>query len=356
MRRVELLDRLPVLLRPDHPRQADRRLEPPEESQHHAEVRSGDEPVAVEEAQVRLRPLEHVAAQPAGLDQLGEPDVGVVAGVRAQLEPVAAGRSVGREAAARLPGALEDEDGPSCPGGLEGERQAADSAPDDDDVVLAHTVRRFARLAASSEEPYSRNARTFSRVPAARSVLEHGSAPVTEGVCCMRFPGRLAVIALLLLVSPAADAQSFLDWNGLKAGPYPVGFRAVATTDTTRTWQTPLDYRGRPRPGFGNRPIQVSIWYPAETASLARSMTYGDYVDLLAWEIGPAKPGAGAGKTAREQFQRMSGLPVTAEGIGAFEKLYGAKVRATRDARPAPGRFPSSSAHPDRATPPSTTP
>ncbi len=69
-------------------------------------------------------------------------------------------------------------------------------------------------------------------------------------------------------------------------------------------------------------------------------MTYGDYVDLLAWEIGPAKPGAGAGKTAREQFQRMSGLPVTAEAIGEFERLYGAKVRAIRDAKPAPGRFP----------------
>lgn len=150
--------------------------------------------------------------------------------------------------------------------------------------------------------------------------------------------GRVAVVAFLLQVTPAADAQSFLDWNGLKTGPHAVGFRAVATTDATRTWQTPTDYRGRPRPDFGNRPIQVSIWYPAETVSLPRPMTYGDYVDLLSWEIGPAKPGAG--KTAREQFQRMSGLPVTAEAIGEFEKLYGAKVRAIRDAKPAPGRFP----------------
>jgi dienelactone hydrolase len=156
----------------------------------------------------------------------------------------------------------------------------------------------------------------------------------------MRSLGRPAVVALLLQVASSANAQSFLDWNGLKAGPHGVGFRAVAATDATRTWKTPTDYRGRPRPDFGNRPIQVSIWYPAEASSVARSMTYGDYVELLAWEIGAAKPGAGAGKTAREQFQRMSGLPVTAESIGEFEKLWGAKVRAIRDAKPAPGKFP----------------
>ena len=36
----------------------------------------------------------------------------------------------------------------------------------------------------------------------------------------------------------------------------------------------------------------------------------------------------------------MSGLPVTAEGRAAFETLYEEKVRAVRDATPAPGRFP----------------
>ena len=39
----------------------------------------------------------------------------------------------------------EDEDGPSGPCRVKGEGQAADPAPDDDDVVLAHTARRFAR-------------------------------------------------------------------------------------------------------------------------------------------------------------------------------------------------------------------
>ncbi len=152
--------------------------------------------------------------------------------------------------------------------------------------------------------------------------------------------GRHLALGLLLFLAPFAEAQSLLDWKGLKAGPRAVGFRVVATADATRTWQTPTDFRGRPRPAFGNRPVQVSIWYPAEAASGAARMTYGDYVDLLASETGPAKPGDGTRKEAREQFQRMSGLPVTAEGRAAFASLYEERVLAIRDARPAPGRFP----------------
>ena len=33
-------------------------------------------------------------------------------------------------------------------------------------------------------------------------------------------------------------------------------------------------------------------------------MTYGDYVDLLAWEIGPVKAGDEARRLARERFSR----------------------------------------------------
>ena len=94
-----------------------------------------------------------------------------------------------------------------------------------------------------------------------------------------------------------------------------------------------------PRPEFGNRPVQVSVWYPAQTAG-ATPMTYGDYVALLAWELGPEKMGAQERRLAQESFARMSGLPVTAEGQAAFELLFQEKVLAVRDARPAEGRFP----------------
>lgn len=156
----------------------------------------------------------------------------------------------------------------------------------------------------------------------------------------MSFREKPLGLGLLLLLALPAEAQSFLDWTGLKAGPHGVGFRAIAATDATRSYQTPTDFRGRRRPSFGNRPIQVSVWYPARAGANASPMTYGDYVDLLAWETGPVKTGLEEKRAARERFQRMSGLPVTSEGTAAFEKLYRERVRAVRDAEPAPGRFP----------------
>lgn len=150
---------------------------------------------------------------------------------------------------------------------------------------------------------------------------------------------RFLAVAVVLLSAPAA-AGPFLDWKGLEAGPWAVGFRAVATTDATRTWLTPTDYRGLPRAGFGNRPVQVSIWYPAAARSGAVPMTYGDYVDLLAWELGPVAAGPDDRRRARDRFERMSGSPVTPEARARFEALYGERVLAVREAEAAPGRFP----------------
>lgn len=150
---------------------------------------------------------------------------------------------------------------------------------------------------------------------------------------------RFLALAVVLLSAPAV-AGPFLDWRGLEAGPWAVGFRAVATTDATRTWLTPTDYRGRPRAGFGNRPVQVAIWYPAVAGSGAVPMTYGDYVDLLAWELGPVAAGPDDCRRARDRFERMSGSPVTPEAKARFETLYRERVLAMREAAAAPGRFP----------------
>lgn len=142
------------------------------------------------------------------------------------------------------------------------------------------------------------------------------------------------------LPEKAIKTQPFLDWKGLKAGPHAVGFRAIATADATRSFRTPTDFYGRPRADFGNRPIQISLWYPAEFTTRSIPMTYGDYVALLAWELGPPKTDAAARRTAEGQFIRMSGVAVSPQTKTAFESLYLEPVGALRDAKPAPGRFP----------------
>src|SRR4051812_39936008 len=74
----------------------------------------------------------------------------------------------------------------------------------------------------------------------------------------------VAIYAALLLAAP--------QW-----GKYAVGLEVAALEDPSRPRE------GKPRP------IQMALWYPAEKGG-QEDLTFGDYVTLLASELGPASP------------------------------------------------------------------
>src|SRR5436305_14678609 len=74
----------------------------------------------------------------------------------------------------------------------------------------------------------------------------------------------VAIYTALLLAAP--------QW-----GKHAVGLEVAALEDSTRPRE------GKPRP------IQMSLWYPAEKGG-QEDLTFGDYVTLLASELGPASP------------------------------------------------------------------
>src|SRR5437764_1332593 len=74
----------------------------------------------------------------------------------------------------------------------------------------------------------------------------------------------VAIYTALLLAAP--------QW-----GKHAVGREVAALEDSTRPRE------GKPRP------IQMSLWYPAEKGG-AEDLTFGDYVGLVASELGPASP------------------------------------------------------------------
>lgn len=137
-----------------------------------------------------------------------------------------------------------------------------------------------------------------------------------------------------------ASAQSFLEWKGLEAGSFAVGFRSEIVFDRTRTIQAPRDFFGRPHPNYGARPIQISIWYPAAAAASGTEQTFGDYLPLLGWPIGAGEKGAQERAEAELKFIQgvtpAAGPPDPAV-LGRFLKT---EIRARKYAAPAPGRFP----------------
>jgi dienelactone hydrolase len=126
--------------------------------------------------------------------------------------------------------------------------------------------------------------------------------------------------ATFLIGSPGAEAS--------EAGSYSVGFRV--THDADRTRSTAVRAEGRP--------LQISVWYPA--VSGGRPLVFRDYVALSASEVeNTDSPAAAAGDAAAVKAYRdfLTGAGVAASDVDSW---LATKMRATRDAIPASGRFP----------------
>lgn len=148
---------------------------------------------------------------------------------------------------------------------------------------------------------------------------------------------RSALLACLLLApGPLAQAAPFLDWDGLRPGPHEVGYRTVASWDASRSFGSPRDYRGQPRPEHARRFVPVSIWYPARPGG--RTMAYRDYVEELGWgPDGKALPERRDAELRYIQDITPLASPPSAEAMG---RVLGQGVLARRDAPPLGGRFP----------------
>jgi len=117
--------------------------------------------------------------------------------------------------------------------------------------------------------------------------------------CVRRFSRPLFVLVVFVLPAfvTAANAQSasavaagdqrfhFTE----KPGPAAVGLKVVEQYDFTRTYRPLTDVLGKPYQGERARPLQTLIWYPAQKSS-GKSMTVGDYSDLLTKETSFGRP------------------------------------------------------------------
>lgn len=154
-----------------------------------------------------------------------------------------------------------------------------------------------------------------------------------RSACC-------SFLLLLAVAAPPASAQSFLAWKGLTPGPYPVGFSTATVEDLTRTLRPPTDYLGRPRPGYGRRPLHIAVWFPAGPGAGGVEMTYGDYLPLMAWDTGPEAEGAAERAVTELRYTQTVTPQASPPDQESIDRLRSERVWARRDAPPAVGRFP----------------
>lgn len=152
----------------------------------------------------------------------------------------------------------------------------------------------------------------------------------------MRSRAILLAVAFFLLAALTAGASA-PPLGKLETGPYAVGFRVTERQDPSRFFRFPFDLQGRPRSGVITRPMQISVWYPAEKSEAVR-MRLRDYVALMATEKDfsvPTSMQGERGAAALFGFGVMRELePAQRTKLLDFESL------SVRDARPLHGKFP----------------
>jgi hypothetical protein len=121
-------------------------------------------------------------------------------------------------------------------------------------------------------------------------------------------------------------------WGDLQPGAYRAGFKSVFRYDDSRTWRSTRSYSGAFSPDIDGRPIQISVWYPANPGPSVKKMTFADYVDQSA----PAR----FAQLNSIMKQRSRDDASTAVPRGELAALQSLQMNAYRNVRPAAGRFP----------------
>ena len=89
----------------------------------------------------------------------------------------------------------------------------------------------------------------------------------------------IALLAILPALTPVeATTQKSPLWGQLTSGPNAVGFETIEVYDKSRILREKYDYDGVPYDAERARPVQICVWYPAQTSPDAVPMIYGEYV------------------------------------------------------------------------------
>jgi dienelactone hydrolase len=159
----------------------------------------------------------------------------------------------------------------------------------------------------------------------------------------------LFLIGLSLLLPAGAvlgQAASSRIWPDLEAGPFPVGYTVRHEYDYSRTFKKKYDFFGQRTPGEIARPIQISLWYPAEAPDGDERVRVRDYYHATATETGFTPPGEERLIFSLQELARILTMEWAVspedqpETLRQLDSVFGEETFAWRDARPAPGPFP----------------
>jgi predicted dienelactone hydrolase len=145
-------------------------------------------------------------------------------------------------------------------------------------------------------------------------------------------------IALLIFSLPTElRSETSPIWGKLTPGPHAVGFQVLFRKDPSRPFKAKRDYQGNILAGDRERPIQISVWYPATGSGKSTSISFEDYVYLTTSEQTGVESNDQQKQNTFTAFKNRWAQRAADENIRAALK---SKMLALRDADPVKDRFP----------------
>jgi dienelactone hydrolase len=145
-------------------------------------------------------------------------------------------------------------------------------------------------------------------------------------------------IALLIFGLPTeVRSETSPIWGKLTSGQHAVGFQILFRKDSSRPFKSKRDYQGNITTGDRSRPIQISVWYPANATGKSTPITFEEYLYLTASEQTGSEPTDQQKQNVISAFKNRWAQSASDENVRAALK---SKMMALRDADPAKDRFP----------------
>jgi len=134
------------------------------------------------------------------------------------------------------------------------------------------------------------------------------------------------ILSTFLLYSLILFAPEHI-WDNLDKGNYKVGFKVLSLYDSTRTINE----------GKSIRPVQISIWYPAQVSNNPQTLSYKDYFLLSAEELDFNISDSLKNKSI-EEYKNL----LLENGINenAFNNWFNTQMLADKNANPIKKKFP----------------
>ncbi len=154
----------------------------------------------------------------------------------------------------------------------------------------------------------------------------------------MNFKKIVSFLGMILILVSSFVAKEKYMVGDLKPGQYKVGFKVYHEKDYSRNYSTSIDNENRPVREFKPMPMQIGVWYPAESVS-GHPLKFGDYVNLGTTRDGIEYHNDSKAKQVSDSvyYRRSFVGTIDTAKLKSFLEIV---TTAHEDAKPKSGKYP----------------